>query len=806
MLKNYLKIAYRHISRNKFYSAINIVGLAIGITCALLIGLYVQHELSYDTFHKDADRIYRVESMFTVQGKLDKFALTAFPLVHTMKSEIPEIEEVVRLRFMQNRLFIFDDKKIYEDDVYLADSTVFDLFSYEFVHGDPSTALTEPFTAVLTESFAEKIFEDSHPVGETIIGGNGLTFRVTAVIKDLPDNTHVNFAMLTSMTTLRELIGADNYNSTATNGFWNISVYSYIRLHENTDPETVLDKFQQFYDKYMKELGDRINTSMTIRLNPIKNTHFLNDMQYDFPTGNTSYALIFIFVAVFILIIACINYMNLATARSVKRAREVGIRKVAGAPKSLLIRQFISESIFLTFISLIIALVATYLLIPAFSQISGVDISFDIGQNPLLILYILLATIIVGFISGSYPALYLSAFKPVTVLKGKIKSGKGSGVLRKVLVLIQFAITIIMLVGTLTVSRQLHYIQNKNLGFDKENVLTLSVQDTSAVRNMPTIRDEMAKHPDVFSAAITTTVPGRMTGKLIMQLETEDGMKEKPLNLFVTDANFFDLMNIEVLYGRNFSDSLVSDGEKSVIVNEATATEMGWGDNALGKRLILGLRDDGTAVFDGEVIGVVQDFNYESLHNKVAPIAIFTGDFPKTSIVLKMNPDKTQEVLAYVRETWENFMPEFPFEYEFLDDILNEYYIPEQKLAKIFSIFSLLSIFIACLGLFGLASYTTEQRTREIGIRKVMGASSQNIVALLSKTFTKWVLLANIIAWPLAYWALKNWLENFAYRTQLTVFPFIIAGLIAFLIAILTVLYQSLKASKTNPSITLKYE
>ena len=806
MLKNYLKIAYRHIARNKFYSAINIVGLAIGITCALLIGLYVQHEFSYDTFHKDADRIYRVESMFTVQGKLDKFALTAFPLVHTMKAEIPEIEEVTRLRFMQNRLFIYDEKKIYEDDVYLADSTVFDLFSYEFVHGDPATSLSEPFTAVLTESFAEKIFGDIYPIGETIIAGNGLTFRVTAIIKDLPDNTHVNFEMLTSMTTLRELMGADNYNSTATNGFWNISVYSYIKLRENTNSQAVLDKFQQFYDKYMKELGDRINTSMTIRLTPLKNTHFLGDMQYDFPTGNTSYMFIFIFVAVFILIIACINYMNLATARSVKRAREVGIRKVAGAPKSLLIRQFLSESVFLAFLSLIIALIATYLLIPAFSQISGVDISFNLGQNPLLILYILLATIVVGFISGSYPALYLSAFKPVTVLKGTIKSGKGSGVLRKVLVLIQFAITIIMLIGTLTVSRQLHYIQNKDLGFDEENILVLSVQDTTAVQNMATIRDEMAKHPDVLSTAITTSVPGRITGKLIMRLEAEEGMTEKPLNLFMADANFIDLMNMEILYGRNFSDSLASDAQKAVIVNEAAVKEMGWGEDALGKRVLLGLRDDGTALFDGEVIGVVKNFNYESLHNKVAPITIFSTDFPKTSIALKYNPENMQEVLGFVRETWENFMPEFPFEYEFLDDILNEYYIPEQKLAKIFTIFSLLSIFIACLGLFGLASYTTEQRTREIGIRKVLGASSQNIVSLLSKTFTKWVLLANIIAWPIAYFALKNWIANFAYRTQLSVLTFILAGIIAFLIAILTVLFQSLKASKTNPSITLKYE
>ncbi|HHE40714.1 MAG TPA: ABC transporter permease, partial [Candidatus Cloacimonetes bacterium] len=407
MLKNYLKIAYRHIARNKFYSAINIVGLAIGITCALLIGLYVQHELSYDTFHKDADRIYRVESMFTVQGKLDKFALTAFPLVHTMKAEIPEIEEATRMRFMQNRLFIYGEKKIYEDNVYLADSTVFDLFTYEFLHGDPSTALSEPFTAVLTESFAEKIFGSTHPIGETIIGGNGLNFRITGVIKDLPDNTHVTFEMLTSMTTLRELMGAENYNSTATNGFWNISVYSYVKLQKNTSPQTVLDKFQQFYDKYMKELGDRINTSMTIRLTPIGDTHFQGDLQYDFPTGNTSYTFIFIFVAMFILIIASINYMNLATARSVKRAREVGIRKVAGAQKGLLVRQFLSESVFLAFISLIIALIATYLLIPAFSQISGVQVSFDIIQNPLLLVYILIATLIVGFISGSYPALYL---------------------------------------------------------------------------------------------------------------------------------------------------------------------------------------------------------------------------------------------------------------------------------------------------------------------------------------------------------------------------------------------------------------
>jgi len=806
MLKNYLKIAYRHIARNKFYSAINIIGLAIGITCALLIGLYVQHQYSYDSFHKDSDRIYRVESMFTVQGKLDKFALTAFPLVHTMKAEIPEIEEATRLQFMQNRLFKHGENNIYEDDAYLADSTFFDIFSYEFIHGDPKTALSEPFTAVLTESFADKLFGDIHPIGETIVGGNGLTFRVTGVIEDVPDNSHVQFQLLTSMTTLRELIGVEQYNSTATNGFWNISVYSYIRLNDKTNPQAVMDKFQQFYDKYMKELGDRINTSMTIRLTPVRDTHFIGDLQYDFPTGNTSYTLIFIFVAIFILLIACINYMNLATARSMNRAREVGIRKVAGAPKGLLIRQFLSESVFLSFISLIIAVIAAYILIPTFSHISGVDISFNIGQNPLLLIYILIATIIVGLISGSYPSFYLSSFKPVTVLKGKLKSGKGSGGLRKVLVLIQFSITIIMLIGTFAVSNQLSYIQKKDLGFDKEDVLVLTLQDTSAVRNMEAVRDAMGNHPDILSSAITTSVPGRMTGKLIMRVEAEDGFTEKPLNLFVTDTKFIDLMGMEIVEGRNFSDSLATDREKAVIINEAAAKEMNWSDGALGKRIYLGLRDDGTAFFSGEVVGVVKDFNYQSLHNKVAPITIFTTDFPKTSVVIKYNPENIQDVLTYVRETWQDFMPEFPFEYEFLDDVLNEFYIPEQKLAKIFTIFAVISILIACLGLFGLASYTTEQRTREIGIRKVLGATSQTIVMLLSKTFTKWVLLANIIAWPVAYFALKSWLENFAYRTQLSVLTFILSGLIALAIAILTVLYQSLKASRTNPSITLKYE
>ncbi len=806
MLKNYLKIAYRHIARNKFYSAINIIGLAIGITCALLIGLYVQHQYSYDTFHKDADRIYRVESMFTVQGKLDKFALTAFPLVHTMKAEIPEIEEATRLQFMQNRLFMYGENKIYEDDAYLADSTFFDIFSYEFIHGDPQTALSEPFTAVLTESFAKKLFDDTYPIGETIVGGNGLTLRVTGIIEDLPDNSHVRFQLLASMTTLRELIGAERYNSTATNGFWNVSVYSYIKLKKNADPQAVIDKFPQFYDKYMKELGDKINTSMTIRLTPVKDTHFVGDLQYDFPTGNTSYTLIFILVGVFILLIACINYMNLATARSVKRAREVGIRKVAGAPKGLLIRQFISESVFLSFISLVLAVVAALLLIPAFSQISGVHISFDVSQNPLLILYIVIATFLVGLISGSYPAFYLSSFKPVTVLKGKIKSRKGGGGLRKILVLVQFSITIIMLISTFAVSGQLRYIQNKDLGFDKDNVLVLTVQDTSAVRNMETVRDAMGDHPDILSSAITTSVPGRLTGKLIMRLETEDGLTEKPLNLFVADANFLDLMGMKIIEGRNFSDSLASDKEKAVIVNEAAVKEMNWGDDALGKRVLLGVRDDGSALFDGEVIGVVKDFNYQSLHNKIAPVAIFTTNFPKTSIVIKYNPENTQGVLEYVRQTWQEFMPEFPFEYEFLDDILNEFYIPEQKLAKIFSIFAVISILIACLGLFGLASYTTEQRTREIGIRKVLGASSRNIILLLSKTFTKWVLFANVIAWPVAYYAFKSWLANFAYRTQLSILTFILSGLIALIIAILTVLYQSLKASRTNPSITLKYE
>jgi len=476
-----------------------------------------------------------------------------------------------------------------------------------------------------------------------------------------------------------------------------------------------------------------------------------------------------------------------------------------GAQKSYLRSQFMMESLILTFFALLLAFIATELLLPAFNEIANRHLSFNIAKNLNLVLGIVGIALIVGIVSGSYPAFYLSSFIPVEVLKRKL--GKGKGTLRKILVLLQFSISIIMIVGTFTVIQQLNFLRDKNLGFDKENVVVLTVRDTTGVKNLDAFQEELLKHPQILKAGTSSSIPGQDYGILVQRYETLDGtMAEKGINFVFVDNDYIDVMDMKIIKGRNFDPELTTDLEESIIINEACANVLGWGDDPIGKKLGFGAGLDGTSTRDTRVIGVIQDFHYNSLHNNIDPILLLLSDRPLRNISLRIRQENIKNTITYIEEKWNEFCPTFPFEYTFLDDSLNKQYVAEQKIGRVFIYFSIMCIFIACLGLFGLASYTTEQRTHEIGIRKVMGASSQNIVLLLSEIFTKWVILANIIAWPVAYFALNNWLANFAYRIQLSLLTFILSGIIAFLIAILTVLFQSLKASKTNPSITLKYE
>ena len=808
MFQNYLKIAFRNLIRKKFYSAINIIGLAIGLTCTILIGLFVQNELSFDKHHKKHNNIYRLESHFTIQESDDYFAATAFPLAVALKLENPEVKEFVRFAPMDNNLFEIDGKKFFEDNVFYADSTIFNVFTHKFIKGSQEKALSEPNTMVLTESFANRIFGQENPIGKILSTGYGFGFTITGVIEDVPYNSHFRFEALGSMITLAEFFGHDRYSSLEPNAFWNIGFYSYILLNEGTDIQGVLDRYPQFNEKYIKPVGDQINAKFQLMVQPLADVHLYSDVGYDLPTGNIAYVYIFSIVAIFLLLIGCINYMNMATAHSATRATEVGIRKVVGANRGLLRRQFLIESLVITFLALVLAFIAAELLLPTFNEIADRHLELNISGNALFFLVILGTTILVGIISGGYPAFYLSSFIPVEVLKGKFLKGRGT--LRKILVLLQFSISIIMIIGTFMVAKQLNYLRTKDLGFDDENIVVLTIRDTTGVQNLDAFKEELLKHPQILKAGRSSSIPGQGYGIIVQRYETNDGtMAEKGINFVFVDNDYLDVMNMKIIKGRNFDPNLQTDLEESILMNETTAEILGWDyEEAIGKKIHFGADLDGSAVRETKVVGIVKDFHYSSLHNKVDPILILLADTPLRNISLRIKGDNINETLKYMEEKWDEFCPTFPFDFTFLDDSLNEQYIAEQKIGTTFTYFSILCIIIACLGLFGLASFTAEQRTKEIGIRKVMGASVSNIVLILSKEFSIWVILANIIAWPVAFLALKNWLQNFAYSIDIlnNFFIFILSGILALIIALITVSFRAIKAANSNPVKALKYE
>ena len=806
MFKNFIKVALRNLINRKFYSIINIIGLAIGLTCTILISLFVQNELSYDKHHKNYKKIYRLESHFNIQESEDLFAATAFPLAPALKLENPQdIAEFCRFMDMDNNLFQYKDKQIFEENVYYADSTLTDVFTHEFISGSPKNALNDPNEMILTESFAKRIFGEIDPIGETIETGNGLIFTITGVIKDAPQNIHLRFEAIASMITVKQFFGAERYESLDSGAFWNIGFYSYIMLTENGNIQNVLNAYPEFNEKYIKPVGDQINSKFQLMVQPLADVHLFSRVGYDLPTGNMTYVYTFGIIALFLLLIGCINYMNLATSQSASRAVEVGIRKVVGAQKQYLRWQFIFESILIASLAMILAFVAVELILPTFNELADRALTFGFIDNLDLVIGIFIITFLVGLFSGSYPAFYLSSFIPVEVLKGKL--GKNKGTLRKILVLLQFSISIIMIIGTFTVIQQLNFLKDKDLGFNDENVVVLTIRDTSGVKNLQAFKDELKKHPQIINAGTTSSVPGQSHGIIVHLFETNDGtMEEKGINFVFVDNDYLETMDMKIIKGRGYDKDLQTDAEESCLINEAAARVLGWGDDPIGKKLGFGANLDGGATLNTKVIGVVKDFHYASLHNQIDPLLIMLSNDPQRNICLRIRQENIGTTLEYIEEKWNEFCPTFPFEYKFLDDSLNEQYIAEQKIGRVFTYFSILCIFIACLGLFGLASYTAEQRTKEISIRKVMGASVSSIVFILSREFSVWVILSNIIAWPLAYLALTKWLQNFAYSVDQSLFTYFMSGLVALAIALITVSFRAIKAAQTNPAEALKYE
>ena len=813
MFKNWLITTFRNLIRDKYYSAINILGLAVGLTVAIFILLYVFDEITYDKDHQLYKRIYRLESDFTINNKNDKFAITQIPLGPTLKDEYPEIEEFARCINIGTQYFRYGDKEFTEDSIFFADSTFFRIFTHRFLYGDPEHALNRPNTMVVTKSFADRYFGSDNPIGQTIRTIDGQTFEISGVVSNLPDNLHLKFNGLMSAATIAERIGVDRFNDRSSGSFWNVNVFTYVLLAEGSNIQSVLDKSQQFYDKYMKEVGDQIQASFNLMATPLNEIHLKNPkspvLGYDLPTGNRSYIYIFSFAALLILIIASINYMNMSTARSLRRSKEVGMRKVTGANRSLLVRQFLGESVLITLFSYLLSVLLVYLLLPVFNDLTGKALHFNFSKTPELIGISLAIAILVGLLSGTYPAFFLSSFNPVVVLKGIAETLGGKGTFRKVLVVLQFTISVFMIIGTMAISRQLRYMRNTDLGFNKDDLIVMVVRDTTLRKSMDSFREELMKNPDITGTALSTSNPGQQMGIQVMRMEGDSGaMNDKAFNNYFIDYDYIPLLGIEMKMGRNYSRDMGTDVTKGFIINETVARDLGWGENALGKKFQFGINLDGTANRDGVVIGVVKDYHYKSLHNKIDPLVLLLQDNVRFLPILNVRTTgkNTEDVIKYINQKREEFGDLYPFDYKFMTENLDEYYKSEIMIGKIFKYFSILTIFIAALGLLGLSAFMAQQKTREIGIRKVVGSTEMNVVVRFVREFSIWVLIANLIACPVAFFAIKRWLQDFQYRTDITVWIFVFALLLSWAIAVLTTAWQSIRAASANPAESLKYE
>jgi putative ABC transport system permease protein len=801
MLKNYLKIAFRNIKKHTGYSLINVAGLAIGMACCILILLFVFDELSYDKFHQNHDRIYRVtRKWFNADGVVNlHLGHVAPPVAPLLKNDFPEIIHTVRLLGVGG-LLVGKDTTFYEESrFFFAEEDIFKVFTFDVIAGDPETALKNPLTIVITDEMAERYFGTEDPIGQSITiqaSGQKADMKVTGVIKPLPHNSHFHADFLGSLKTYEDIVGDRELQSWVSNNY-----ATYLLMQEGYDIGRLKSQLDSFIDRHYAEGRSQVTKLELQRLTDI---HLYSHLDSEIEANSDiTYVYVFSIIALFILLIACINFMNLATARSAGRAKEVGLRKVIGAQRPQLIRQFLSESIITAIISLLIALGFVLLVLPHFNQFVGRNLSLNLSENMSMFLSLLFIAISVGFISGIYPAVFLSAFKPIRVLKGNLDAGKKGISFRTVLVVFQFAISIILIICVGIVSSQLDYIQTRNLGFDEEHVVVLP-SSPRMISRLEGFKTRLLENPKILSVTAAKRVPsGRLldsAGARVLSGETSEPIDFRIANLLV-DYDYIPTFKMEIVAGRNFSKEMGTDPTQAFIINETAARRIGWKspEEAIGKGFGYGRRN-------GQIIGVIKDFHFESLHQEISPIVMYLSRSDMSQIPIRIGPGNIPQTMAFLKDIWAEMRPDYPFSYYFIDENFDQLYRSEERLGRIFSYFAFLSVLIGCLGLFGLASYSAERRTKEIGIRKVLGASASGITLLLSREFTKWVLLANVIAWPAAYLIMSRWLQSFAYRCGIGIGTFLLAGGIAWVIAFLTISYQAIKASIADPVKALKYE
>ena len=805
MFKNYVKIAIRNLFRNKLYSFLNIAGLAIGIACCVLILLYVQDELSFDRFHEKADRIFRVNSHFFISERTMHFATTAHVQGQMFKDEYPEVENYVRFNQYELRSVIrYKENTFYEEKFIYADHTLFDVFSFKLIKGNPKDALVKPNSLVITEEMAEKYFGSDDPIGKDLRVNVDTLYKVTGVIENIPKTSHIRPDFFASFSTLN----LEPTGNAAQDLLMNVDYFTYILLREGADYKEFEQKLVGFIDKYIGAVLKGLGGSARLEVQPLTRIYLHSDLDGELErTGDISYVYLFSGIGLFILLLACLNFMNLATARSANRAKEVGLRKVVGALRPQLIKQFLGESMILTFIALILSLLLASLTMSIFRNISAKDLTMGIFSNPILMAGLLALFFIVSIIGGSYPAFFLSAFRPVEVLQGKLKRGAKSSILRIVLVSLQFTVSIVLIIGTLIVHKQLNYIRDSKLGYDKDHVVALRIRNPETQKKYEAIKSELLRHPKILNASASSSLP---LGQNMFSAHHAVGKPEDELIMLfgqVVDEDFIDTYKIEMAQGRNFSKEFPTDPEEAIIVNEAAVKKLGWQDNPINKEIerFTSL----TTRKKHRIIGVVKDYHFQSLREEIQPMILynaiaFGGYYNRMSV--RVRPENIRETIGFIESKWAEFDSQYPLEYVFVDDQFDSLYRAEERLGQLFGYFTALAILIGCLGLFGLTSFTAEQRTKEIGIRKVLGASVPSVIMLLVREFTKWVLLAVLIAWPIGYFVMKTWLQNFHYRISLGFDTFLLAALLALIISIITVSYQSIRAALANPADSLKYE
>ena len=796
MFRNYLKIAFRNIWKNKTLSIINILGLAISIAVCFLITLFILHETSYDKFHHNYEDLYRVTIKGQITGQPIEYAVSMVPLPTALKAEFPDVEAAAGVFPRQaKQLMSFEDKQFFETSLFKASAEFFDVFDYELLRGSKETVLSEPGSIVLTETLAEKYFGSADPVGETISLNETEEYTVSGVCADLPTNSHIKFNAVIQVPVMEDI--EQNWGS--------FSAHNYIRLKEGVDPEIFEDKIKNLAMEKMGITLEETGMEFLLFLEPVKDIHLYSNLSYNLGNnGSITYVYVFSIIALFILIIAYINFINLTTAHHTIRAKEIGVRKIVGANKSKLISQFLLESIILTLISMFFAFGLIELLQPTFNKLIGIELGFSLVAHWKYLVIGVSFMVFMAILSGLYPAIYLASFNPVSVIKGSVAGNKKS-IFRNMLVVFQFIISIALISSTGIIYKQLQHFQNKKLGFDKNHVVILPLRSEETIEKAEILKEQFRNINGVSNTCVSSNYPGAGASQghgFFPEGHSEDQpWLMKTMNI---DADFVETFKLNILAGRNFDAANEVEG-RNILVNETLVKKVGWED-PVGKTFKDPFIRENEEMIPITIIGVLEDFHVNPLRDKIEPMVLYYNPPNRNFISIRLEPGNVFNILDNIEKMWKEMHPGMPFDYIFLNEHFNSIHHTERNLAITFMYFTVLAILIACLGLFGLASYATERRIKEIGVRKVLGSTVGEIVLLLSKDFSKLVILANIVAWPIAWYGMNKWLLNFAYRTEIGYEVFIFSGLIALIIALITVSFRTIKAANSNPVKALKYE